>query len=574
MRGFFYFLLDKVLFYKYTYTMKKKICKYCKTTKNLYVDNTQRIYCIYNKCRPKLLQKKARKAKKTIYKRYGVKNISQLESIKNKKRETTRIHFGVDYPTQSKTVQNTIIQNNLKKRHYTNVSQDPEIKKLKKQSSIEKFGTACTLQALEIKAKTDKTLLEQYGVNHPLRNKDIEERKEKTNIIRYGVRHPAQNKGVQLKIVETNLITYGVRYPTLNKAIQQKMRLSFKKNNWENLVSRLALKKITPLFSKEYYITHINNFNYQCTLCNKIFTNNETNPARIRCTCTHFRSTYEDAIIKWLVSIHITNIKTNGRHYLDKEYKYEIDILLLDYNIGIDFHGLYWHSDLYKDRKYHSDKYKFFKERNIQLIQIFENEWRNKQDIVKSIIMSKLKLNNVIPARKCVIKEVSNKDAKSFLISNHLQESCPSKIRFGLYYNNELVSLMTFGKKRFGDKQHYELLRYANKLFTTVIGGFQKLLKQYERTIAIPLVSYVDIRYFNANSYTSSGFRQDSITPPNYFYFKANEGILYNRIQFQKHKLKNKLVIFDPQLSEPQNMFNNGYLRIFDAGNIKLVKEF
>ena len=40
----------------------------------------------------------------------------------------------------------------------------------------------------------------------------------------------------------------------------------------------------------------------------------------------------------------------------------EIDIYLPKLKIGFEFNGLYWHSDLYKDKNYHLNKTNFFKE--------------------------------------------------------------------------------------------------------------------------------------------------------------------------------------------------------------------
>jgi len=42
-----------------------------------------------------------------------------------------------------------------------------------------------------------------------------------------------------------------------------------------------------------------------------------------------------------------------------------------------------------------------------------------------------------------------------------------------------------------------------------------------------------------------------------------------NRMNFQKHKLKNKIQNFNEELTEYENMLNNGYDRIWDCGNFK-----
>ena len=70
------------------------------------------------------------------------------------------------------------------------------------------------------------------------------------------------------------------------------------------------------------------------------------------------------------------------------------------------------------------------------------------------------------------------------------------------------------------------------------------------------------------------GFEYIKNTSPNYFYTTGNKFLpLYSRQQFQKHKLEKKLEDFNHNLSEAQNMFNNGFRRIWDAGHIKLIKK-
>ena len=90
-----------------------------------------------------------------------------------------------------------------------------------------------------------------------------------------------------------------------------------------------------------------------------------------------------------------------------------------------------------------------------------------------------------IGARKCILKDVSSKESNKFLDENHLQGSTNGSIRLGLYYNDELVSLMVFGTKRraLGNKENnkdtYELYRYCNKLGWQIQGGASRLFKHF-----------------------------------------------------------------------------------------------
>lgn len=191
----------------------------------------------------------------------------------------------------------------------------------------------------------------------------------------------------------------------------------------------------------------------------------------------------------------------------------------------------------------------------------------------KSIILNKLQLSNKIYARKCIIKEINSKDSKEFLNNNHLQGHINSSIKLGLFYENELISLMTFGKSRYNKKYEYELLRYCNKKYVSVVGGASRLFKYFIKSyFPKNIISYCDLRYGNGNLYENLGMKLLRVSKPNYYYFRLNEKILYSRVKFQKHKLDNLLENFDSDLTEAENMFNHGFRRIWDSGN--LVFEF
>jgi hypothetical protein len=241
---------------------------------------------------------------------------------------------------------------------------------------------------------------------------------------------------------------------------------------------------------------------------------------------------------------------------------YELDIIIPSKNIAIEHNGIYWHSEqMGKSKKYHLNKYLMCKEKGYRLIQIWENEWVQKKDIVKSIILSALNIyEQKIHGRKCVISIVDNGSAQQFYKENHIQ-GFKRGIHHGLYYNNLLVSVMTINIST------NILERFANKINCLVYGSFSRLLKSFDGLDG--LVTFADLRYFSGNVYEKNGFVYQYTSDPNYFYFKS--GDLYSRVKFQKHKLGNMLEYFDPNLTEYQNMLANGYDRIWDCGNMKFV---
>jgi uncharacterized Zn finger protein (UPF0148 family) len=247
--------------------------------------------------------------------------------------------------------------------------------------------------------------------------------------------------------------------------------------------------------------------------------------------------------------------------------KYELDFYIPSFDLAIEFDGIYWHSEIQgKHKNYHLNKTKKCSEKGIKLLHIFENEWTNKKDIWKSMIKDKLGLNEKIGARKCTLKQVDKSEEKQFLEENHLQGYTNSYIAFGLYYEGELVSLMSFGKSNFSSDVEWELLRFASKQNTNVVDGELKLFKYFRDNYPGGIVSYSDRRYSEDDVYTKLGFQFLYFSQPNYFYFK-NPTVLESRQKYIKSKLPNLLEKFNPNLTEWENMVLNGYDRIWDCGN-------
>lgn len=199
---------------------------------------------------------------------------------------------------------------------------------------------------------------------------------------------------------------------------------------------------------------------------------------------------------------------------------------------------------------------------------IFESEWLNPktQDIWKSILKCKFNRSEKIYARRCEIKEIKSKDAMVFLDQHHLQGKCGAKKHLGLYHQNELVCILSIGESRYNKKFKYEIVRFCNKKYLTVLGGFSKLLKEFRRNNEGSIITYADKRFSEGTLYIKNNFEELVDSKPNYFYYNYDK-ILLSRLKFQKHKLKDVLPIFNSNESESKNMYNNGYYKIWDYGN-------
>lgn len=253
----------------------------------------------------------------------------------------------------------------------------------------------------------------------------------------------------------------------------------------------------------------------------------------------------------------------------------EIDIYIPELKLGIEFNGLYWHSDDLKDKTYHYNKWKLCLDKDIRLITIWEDDWDYKKEIIKSIVRYNLnKIKTVVYARNCIIKEVKYKEKQLFLENNHLQGDVKSSVNIGLYYNNELVSLMTFGKKRkfIGNNSNkldneYELLRYCSKINMLIVGGASKLFNYFIKTYEpVSILSYASCDISLGKLYKTLSFKETNHTGLNYWWAKDKR---YHRTNFMKFKLSS--IDNKKNLTEDTIMRNQGYMKIYGSGNLRYV---
>ena len=429
----------------------------------------------------------------------------------------------------------------------------------------QKYGVSNISQLDSIKSKKKETMIKNYGSLENAYKYRIE-KTEHTNLEKYGVKNASQNNEIRQKIKSTNLKKYGEKDWNLAEAKKHHPEiLYFEDNKWICSCPHPGCQKCIDKQFITYNQLHNDRkrYNYEtCTILNPIDNN---------------YSYSEKELLDWVnnkLNIHCIE---NNRNIIDKE----LDIYIPSKNIAIEFNGIYWHSDNFKEKNYHVNKWEQCREKNIQLLSIWEDWWINKKDIVKSIILSKMGIyNERIYARKCIIKEVSVNEAKEFENKNHIQGSCQSKFKYGLYYNNELVSLMTFGKPRAGisiSKQTYvnnfELLRFCNKLNTQIIGGASKLLTFFIKiNQPTQIISYSSNDISNGLLYEKLGFQMSSICDNTYWYINK-QFQRYHRFTFTKSRLKEKGLLNDSNsnLTEKQIMNELGYYRIYDSGTTKWI---
>lgn len=181
-------------------------------------------------------------------------------------------------------------------------------------------------------------------------------------------------------------------------------------------------------------------------------------------------------------------------------------------------------------------------------------------------------------ARKCKVVEVSSSDSRTFLVTNHRQGEASASIKLGLAYNDELVSLMTFGKLRgtIGtDKTDtsncWELVRFCSKLNTNVVGGASKLFKYFvDNCHPNEIRSFSDRAHTKGNLYSKLGFHELRRSDPGYVWVELATDNPVNRVTVQKSNIKSFLHddSIDLNMSESDIMIQHGFVKVFDSGTI------
>jgi hypothetical protein len=508
---------------------------------------------------PKIIEQKEKKS----YDKFGTRTPGESNEVKEKTIKTNIEKYGSPHPFSIKEINKKI----LKEYNVENPSQIDFIKNKIKETKLEKYGDEGYNNIDKIKL----TNINKYGVECAFQNETIKNKIKKKFLDKYGFKYASQSDVVKNKMKETMLKLYNCENPSQSEYIQKIKRIN-KTNKTLNKYKDMNIIDVdydNKIFKFRCEKGHDYNISFDifqnrkrvktiiCTECNPI---NSYNISGKQIELFNLiRENYHNDILD--------NCK-------DIIKPHEIDIYLPDLKLGIEFNGLYWHNEMFVDKNYHLNKTEECEKQNIKLIHIYEDDWLYKQDIVKSRILNLLGKSNKIFARKCEIRELTdNKLAREFLIQNHLQGFVGSKIKIGLFYQENLVSLMTFGsfRKAMGQKANegtYEMLRFCNKLNTNVVGGASRLFKYFVNNYQPnEVISYADRSWSAGDLYEKLGFKLVHKTQPNYYY--VVNSIRKHRFGFRKDVLiKNGA---DPNKTEHEIMLEKKIYRIYDSGHLKFI---
>ena len=215
----------------------------------------------------------------------------------------------------------------------------------------------------------------------------------------------------------------------------------------------------------------------------------------------------------------------------------ELDVWTPDHDLAVEFNGLFWHTEQFLSKGYHSEKTRLCREKGIRLLHVWEDEWRDKRPIVESMIKHRLsRAENSVGARKCELVEIDAKSRKTFFERSHVDGDVAAKRAWGLFHEGEMVAALSVRRpfhRKWSDR--LEVARFAVALDWSVPGALGRLskaaLRFCEQSDAVGLLSYLDERMSTVAGWKPSGWRLDSISGPTFWWTDSKRRINRFRVR-------------------------------------------
>jgi very-short-patch-repair endonuclease len=409
------------------------------------------------------------------------------------------------------------------------------IQNVKRKTCMEKYGAINVLASNYGKTKLKNTMIEKYGTDNYAKTDEYKERIRNGDII-----IPKNGKQIGLTMMKNHYNILEEKYP--NVIPMFKLEEYYGSGDYR-IEYDWKCKKCSHLFKRCL------NFNYPlaCPKCNRHGTNIE-----------RFIHDY----------LHHKNISYTIRNRKILK-NLELDVYIPERKIAIECNGLYWHSDEKKSKRYHLEKTESCEKLGIRLLQIFSDEIELRPKAMINRLNNIFNLNKIkINSNKCELKEIDHNLSEKFLLKYHLEGPDKSAHRYGIFYKNRLLSIMTFEKCKTDGIYFYS--RYCTINGVEVIDGDIKMMEYFKNKVNPKKIIAKPCRRWNTSlHYKKLGFAFVEKIKPNYWYIDNKYIQRYNRFAFAKQFLKEKLENFDPNLSERENMINHGYKRIYDCGSLK-----
>lgn len=418
--------------------------------------------------------------------------------------------------------------------------------KKREATMIERHGVAHALQNKELLKKAENTTLERFGVKHAAQSDEVKQKVREHFNEKYGVNTPFQMDDFWDKAKQTNLEKYGTEYAIQSESVQKKSELTCEeKYGTKHSIQSDSVKATIERICLEKYGVPYPCMTDQCR---------ESSAAVISKT----NKAIADKLNSAGLVCELDKIKLN---------RFSYDIHILDTNILLEIDPTYTHNSIGNhwdkngmDKCYHLNKTKLAAANGYRCIHIFD--WDDLDKVIQLLVSKK-----TIYARKCAVADIDYNTAGKFEMQYHLQGDCRGQqVCLGLYYEGELVEVMTFGKPRYNKKYQWELLRLCTHSDYKVTGGASKLFSYFIREYKPEsIISYCDLAKFDGRVYEQLGFHHVKYTEPQKVWSKGSEKITDNLLR-QRGFDQLFSANYGKGTNNEELMLQHGWLPVYDCG--------
>lgn len=415
--------------------------------------------------------------------------------------------------------------------------------------------TSCGCQAAK---KRQLFFQEKFGVDSYTQTIEFSKKTKETCIQKYNVDSISKVDFVKAKSHATKKLKYGEKYEILI----QKMKETIRK---KRLIDPNYGKDINfRLLDGTSLIDFCRKYNKNPTHAYQIYHKYGEQAFIVYCTKLPDK-TYPEAAFKNIMLPYFPKLEKYDRkpEYLKINRRPDFRIEKNGDVLYINTDGLYYHCELKKIENYHTELRKAFQDIDETIFQFYDSEIATSPEVIKSIILNFFGIfERKENARSCTIKEINRKQTDLFFSDNHLMGSIKGATSYGLFDKEDnIVACLAVRKIKNG----IDISRFCSKKFTSVRGGFSKLLNHIIKIYKPDFIqSFVDLRYSTGYSYKEMGFTLEKIT----------QSWKWTDLKTTHNRLQCRANMDERKLTQQQHANELGWYKIYDAGQAKYIKRF
>jgi len=534
-------ILHKVTFYR---KLKKEvflICVDCETAKTREIRNSSSV--------------SLEKSRKTCFEKYGVDNPAKVEKFKTKMKDTCIEKYGVDCSLNS----------------------EESILKSKK-TCLEKYGVEYSFQSENNRLKSKETLIQRYGVDNIGKDKsrviEKEYRRKITCLEKYGVDNVIKSEKVRDNYKITCLKKLGATTPFSKGSVSRDaLDVKTRATSFKHLIKKASESgfSLVEINEEGFYIK------LHCNKCKKTWKwslKPSLDPEVIVSLlpyCGEYSnrvSKGEKEIVDFIKSFYLGDIVENTRRIICPK---ELDIFLPEKKIAIEYDGIYWHSGE-KGRDARILKQVLCKNKDIKLLSIFENEWKENRSFVERSLINLLGTKEEERnSGNWEIGIINKSTYEYFCIEYGYKEYRECSVIIGIFCSDILIQAIGFNKIK--GENSFEMMSECSKIGVHLKDS-EKLIIQYFESLVSPktIITYCDSILDNVDVLQSLGFVKDiNKLPCPYKYYKRGSTHLIDPNSKEFKQIVSSILI-DENLNEQENMENNKYYRFYGREQSLFIK--